>query len=200
MSEQPPENLADDVRLSPRAVEDDEWIEAFLTRRPMGVLGLVDEGSPYLVNQLFVYDPGERAVYLHGAHSGRTRTIVERAGPVEACLTVSRMGRLLPAAKPVDFDVEYESVVLYGEIDLVTDAADKRRALERIMEKFAPQLSPGDDYNPIADSSIEHTSVYRIDVDGWSAKRNEADPDVDDAYDYEAVRDDEGRGRDAGGR
>ncbi len=157
----------------------------------MGVVGLVDGGSPYLVNQLFVYDPDERAVFLHGAATGRTRSVVEGDGTAEACLTVSRMGDLIPAQMPVDFDVEYESVVVFGEISLVDGAADKRRALESIMRKFAPQLSAGDDYDPIADESIERTSVYRIDVEGWSAKRNDM-PDDETTYDYWSVRNDGG--------
>ncbi|WP_458188815.1 pyridoxamine 5'-phosphate oxidase family protein [Haladaptatus sp. NG-WS-4] len=191
MSEETPTDRSDDVRLIGRAVEDEEWIEAFLEEEPMGVVGLVDEGAPYVVNQLFVYDSNEQAVFLHGAATGRTRSVVERDGNVEACLTVSRMGRLIPAAKPVDFDVEYASVVVFGEISLVEDTADKRRALELLMAKFAPQLRPGDDYEPIADDSIERTSVYRIDVDGWSAKRNETPPDDETAYDYRAIQDEE---------
>jgi hypothetical protein len=170
-------------------VDDDEWIEAFLAEEPMGVVGLVDEGAPYLVNQLFVYDPDEQAVFLHGAATGRTRRVVERDGTVDACLTVSRMGRLIPAAKPVDFDVEYASVVVFGDVSLVEDPVDKRRALEFLMAKFAPHLRPGDDYEPIADDSIERTSVYRIDVDGWSAKQNATRPDDETAYDYRDVRD-----------
>jgi nitroimidazol reductase NimA-like FMN-containing flavoprotein (pyridoxamine 5'-phosphate oxidase superfamily) len=192
MSGGSPENRADDVRLSPRAVDDDDWIDAFLDRRPMGVLGLVDEGSPYVVNQLFVYDAAVGAIYLHGANTGRTRTVVEAGDPAEASFTVSEMGRLLPAERPVDFDVEYASVVAFGEIRLLEDRDGKRRALERLMGKFAPHLEPGEDYEPIADASIDRTSVYRIDVDGWSGKRNVPDS-FPGAYDYDAGRDEPGR-------
>lgn len=190
MSDTSPEDRSDDIRLAPRAVEDEKWIEEFLVHQPTCVLGLVDEGAPYLVNQLFVYDPAAHAVFLHGANAGKTRTLVERGDSLDACLTVNRMGRLLPAEKPVDFDVEYASVVVYGEIHLVEDQTQKRSALERIMEKFAPHLRPGEDYDPIADSSIDRTSVYRIDIDGWSGKRNEKDSDFAGAFDYQAVRDD----------
>ncbi|WP_416841407.1 pyridoxamine 5'-phosphate oxidase family protein [Haloferax sp. DFSO52] len=184
MSGEHPENRADDVRYSPRAVEDDDWITAFLTQQPTCVLGLVDEGSPYVVNQLFVYDPTEYAIYLHGAITGKTRTIVEQSDSPDASLTVSRMGRLLPAENPVDFDVEYASVVGYGEISLVVDSDQKRRALELLMAKFAPHLTSGEDYNPIAESSIERTSVYRVDIEGWSAKRNEMEEAFTGAYDF----------------
>lgn len=177
MSDEPPENRSDEIRLAGRAETDDEWIEEFLLEEPMCVLGLVDEGSPYLVNQLFVYDPDEQAAFLHGRAKGRTRTIVERADPADACLTVSRMGRLLPAEMPVDFDVEYESVVVFGEMSVVEGADRKRDVLERIMDTFAAHLEPGEDYDPIAEDSIERTSVYRVDIDGWSAKRNEKPDD-----------------------
>jgi len=176
------------VRLAGRAVDDDEWIEAFVDRQPMGALGLVDEGSPYVVNQLFVYDDAVGAIYLHGAATGRTRRIVEAGDPAEASLAISEMGQLLPAEMPVDFDVEYASVVAFGDIHLVEGAERKRAALESLMEKFAPQLTAGADYEPIADASIDRTSVYRLDVEGWSGKRNEPDS-FPGAYDYDAVRD-----------
>lgn len=177
------------MRLAGRAVDDDEWIAAVLDRRPMGALGLVDEGSPYVVNQLFVYDADERAIFLHGAATGRTRSIVETGDPAEASLAVSEMGQLLPAEMPVDFDVEYASVVAFGDIRLVADRDRKRAALEQLMAKFAPQMTPGEDYEPIADDSIDRTSVYRLDVEGWSGKRNEPDS-FPGAYDYDAIRDD----------
>lgn len=193
MSEQAPENRSETVRYSPRAVEDDEWIEALLLEEPMGVVGLVDDGSPYLVNQLFVYDPEAAEIYFHGAHTGKTRRLVEGEGPNDACLTVSRMGRLLPAEMPVDFDVEYESVVVYGAVDLVCGSDAKRAVLEQIMAKFAPQMSPGEDYEPIAESSIERTSVYRLDVEGWSGKENEIGQAFEGAYEYDVSRSADGR-------
>ncbi|MFO7925999.1 MAG: pyridoxamine 5'-phosphate oxidase family protein [Halobacteriota archaeon] len=188
MPDRSPVNVSDEVRFSPRAVDDDEWIETFLTREPMGVVGLVDEGTPYLVNQLFVYDSSKHAIFLHGANTGKTKTLVQRGDSTPACFTASRMGRLLPAEMPVDFDVEYASVVAFGSIRLIDGGDRKRRALERIMDKFAPELDPGEDYEPIADASIERTSVYRIDIDGWSGKRNDKPADFPGAYEYDPVQ------------
>ncbi|MGM0605269.1 MAG: pyridoxamine 5'-phosphate oxidase family protein [Halobacteriota archaeon] len=198
MTNQEPTNRAEDVRYSPRAVEDDHWIREFLEEAPMCVLGLVDDAEPYLVNQLFVYDSTAEAIFLHGAYTGKTRTLVEDAETARACLTVSRMGRVLPAEMPVDFDVEYDSVVVYGDISLVEGQETKRDALEQLMSKFAPHMASGADYDPIADSSIDRTSVYRIDVDGWSGKRNEQPTDFAGAYDYDTVRENHAANRHQG--
>ena len=189
MDENAPEVVSDSIRYAGKAVDDPEWIVDFLADRKSGVLGLVDEGSPHLVTQLFVYDEEAGAIYVHGASDGRAHGIVERAGSAPACFTTSEMGRFVPAAEPVNFTVEYASVVAYGTIGLVGGRNDKRRVLERFMSKFAPQLTAGEDYEEVSEESIDRTAVYRLDVERWSGKRGEKPPDHPTAYDLDAVRD-----------
>ena len=189
MDENAPEVVSDSIRYAGKAVDDPEWIVDFLADRKSGVLGLVDEGSPHLVTQLFVYDEEAGAIYVHGASDGRAHGIVERAGSAPACFTTSEMGRFVPAAEPVNFTVEYASVVAYGTIGLVGGRDDKRRVLERFMSKFAPQLTAGEDYEEVSEESIDRTAVYRLDVERWSGKRGEKPPDHPTAYDLDAVRD-----------
>jgi len=189
MDEHAPEMVSDSIRYAGKAVDDPEWIVDFLADQESGVLGLVDDGSPHLVTQLFVYDEATGAIYVHGASDGRAHGIVERAGSAPACFTTSEMGRFVPAAEPVNFTVEYASVVAYGTIDLLEARADKRRVLERFMSKFAPQLTAGEDYEEMSEASIDRTAVYRLDVERWSGKRGEKPPDHPTAYDLDAVRD-----------
>jgi hypothetical protein len=189
MDEHAPEMVSDSIRYAGKAVDDPEWIVEFLADQKSGVLGLVDDGSPHLVTQLFVYDDEAGAIYVHGASDGRAHGIVERAGSAPACFTTSEMGRFVPAAEPVNFTVEYASVVAYGTIDLLEARADKRRVLERFMSKFAPQLTAGEDYEEMSEASIDRTAVYRLDVERWSGKRGEKSPDHPTAYDLDAVRD-----------
>ena len=189
MDETAPEMASDSIRYAGKAVDDPEWIVDFLSDQKSGVLGLVDEGEPHLVTQLFVYDDEAGTIYVHGARDGRAHGIVERAGPAPACFTTSEMGRFVPAEEPVNFTVEYASVVAYGTIDLLEARGDKRRVLERFMSKFAPQLTAGEDYEEMSEESIDRTAVYRLDVESWSGKRGEKSPDHPTAYDLDAVRD-----------
>ena len=189
MDEREPELVSDSIRYAGKAVDDPEWIVDFLAERTSGVLGLVDDGEPHLLTQLFVYDEEEGAIYVHGASDGRAYGIVERSGSAPACFTTSEMGRFVPAAEPVNFTVEYASVVAYGSIGLVEGRDDKQQVLERFMSKFAPQLTPGEDYAEMSEESIDRTAVYRLDVESWSGKRGEKSPDHPTAYDLDAVRD-----------
>lgn len=187
MDEETPRIVSDSIRYRDKAVFDREWIVEFLASQETGVLGLVDDGDPYLVTRLFVHVDDESAIYLHGANAGRTHDIVAEHDGVRGCFTTSRTGRFVPADEPVSFTVEYESVVADGHVSLLEDVAAKRRVLERFMRKFAPQLSPDEDYEVMSEDSVDPTAIYRFDVETWSAKRGEK-PDHPGAYDLDSVR------------
>ncbi|WP_135806150.1 pyridoxamine 5'-phosphate oxidase family protein [Halorussus marinus] len=187
MDERTPENVSDAIRYQGKAVDDDEEIAAFLDDQRSGVLGLVDDGEPHLVTQLFVYDETAGAIFFHGARDGRAHGIVADGEDVAACFTTSEMGRFIPADEPVNFTVEYTSVVAYGTVGLVSDPAAKRAVLERFMAKFAPHLTPGEDYEEMTEASIDRTAVYRLDVAEWSGKAGEKPPEYPGAYDLDAV-------------
>ena len=186
MTKNTPRDVSDSIRYRGKAIDDPTWIPEFLADRETGVLGLVDDDTPHLVTQLFVYDPEVSDIFLHGAQAGRAHDIVENSQQPRACFTTSEKGRYVPADEPVNFTVEYSSVVAYGPIDLLADRREKRRVLEQFMEKFAPQLTAGEDYEQMSGESIDRTAVYRLDVESWSGKKGWTDDP--DAYDLDSIR------------
>ncbi|ADJ17042.1 pyridoxamine 5'-phosphate oxidase family protein [Halalkalicoccus jeotgali] len=187
MDKSAPEDVSDSIRYQGKAVNDLEWILQFLSDQETGVLGLIDDNSPHLVTQLFVYDDDKGVIFMHGAQDGRAYSLVENGDRLRASFTTSEKGRYIPADEPVNFTVEYSSVVAYGTIDLLTGEAEKQRVLERFMAKFAPQLTKGEDYKEMTEESIGRTAVYRLDVESWSGKKGWKDPDTPGAYDLEEV-------------
>jgi nitroimidazol reductase NimA-like FMN-containing flavoprotein (pyridoxamine 5'-phosphate oxidase superfamily) len=183
----PPEDVSDSIRYQGKAVRDSSWIPEFLTDQETGVLGLVDGDTPHLVTQLFVYDGDEGAIFMHGAQAGRAHGLVADGDQPRATFTTSEKGRYIPAEEPVNFTVEYSSVVAYGTIGLLGDDKRKRHILHQFMEKFAPQLTEGEDYEAMTDESVDRTAVYRLDVESWSGKRGWKDPERQGAYDLDSV-------------
>lgn len=168
------------VRRKDREVTDEAWIEAMLTRAASGVLALTRDGEPTVNMNTFVYDASERCIYLHTAKTGHTRESVE-ASP-QACFGVFDMGRLLPAVYARNFSVEYSGVVVYGTVEIVTEESAAIRALQLLMDKYAPHLRPGTHYRPIQGYEVEQTTVYRIRIERWSGKRKIAPPDHPGAF------------------
>lgn len=172
------------LRRRDRAVEDQAWIRGMLGSAPVGVLAIGgrDRGAPHQNANLFVFDAGRGAVYLHTARAGATRDEVGRRTP--ASFTVYEMGRLLPADEALEFSVEFRSVVAVGNISVVEEPGEAGAALQALLDKYAPHLDAGTDYRPITAGELKRTAVYRLDIETWSGKRKKAGPDAPGAYSW----------------
>lgn len=168
------------VRRKDRAVDDDAWIVELLRRAPMAQLATVYDGQPFINSNLFVYDESQHAVYMHTAGKGRTRSNVDASEHV--CLSVSEMGRLLPAPRAFNMSVEYNGVVIFGRGRAVEDDAEKEYGLMLLVRRFFPHLDPGADYEEPDAGELGLTSVYRIEIDEWSGKRKYVEPDYPGAF------------------
>jgi uncharacterized protein len=169
-------------RRKDRTIQDEAWIEGFLKRVPFCVIAMADEGQPYAHGNLFVYDPEGHALYFHTAGEGQTRASIE-ANP-RVCVSVSEMGRLLPADTAMNFSVEYRSVVVFGRARVLTDAAEAERGLQLLLDKYFPKHCPGKDYRPIQPKELAITTVYRVEIERWSAKQKAAPADFPGAFLY----------------
>lgn len=194
----PQERPHDQVLRRDRAT-DDAWIRAWLEEAGFGVLATVGADRPFLNPNLFVYDAEAHAIYLHTARAGRTRRNVDEAGgdgeaggggsaegDVPATFAAAGMGRLLPADTALEFSVEYASAICFGRVRVVEGDEEAERALQMLLDKYAPHLSPGEDYRPITPEELRRTTVYRLDVESWSGKQKAADPDFPGAFERPA--------------
>lgn len=161
--------------------QSDDRIRAFLRVARLGHIATVLDGQPFINPTTFWYDPAAHALYFHSNVVGRMRTNANQA-PV-ACFSASEMGRFLPANTALEFSVQYESVIAYGTLAVLTDPAAQRLALQGLIDKYFPNLTAGQEYRPITEVELKHTSVYALHITAWSGKRNwAAQADHDPAW------------------
>jgi uncharacterized protein len=173
---------ANEVRRADRAVNDETWISAFLEQAAIGYLATVYDGQPFINSNLFFYDSAAHVIYLHTARTGRTRTNLDLHE--EVCFSTSSMGRLLPAKQALEFSVEYSGVVVFGKGQVVTDSAEASEALQKLLDKYFPHLTPGQDYEGVTAEELARTAVYRVRIDNWSGKRKQVADDFAGAFHY----------------
>lgn len=174
------------MRRRDRAVEDESWMRAFLHSGAWGALATIADDQPFINTNLYVYDEKANCIYLHTARSGRTRSNIE--GDDRACFSVSEMGRILPADTALEFSVEYAGVTVFGRGRVVDDDEEKRHALQILLDKYAPHLKPERDYRPSTQEELDRTSVFRVDIDRWSAKKKEVEAGFPGAFRYDEHR------------
>jgi uncharacterized protein len=162
--------------------KDDAWIKEYLQRAPFGMLATEYKGQPFLKPTQFAYVEAENAIYIHGALEGRMRTNIELNPRVSFC--VAEMGRLLPADTAMEVGVEYASVVVFGEVEILMDADQSRHGLQLLLDRYFPHLKSGIDYREILPEELNITAVYRLKISSWSGKEEVARADFPGAFNY----------------
>jgi len=157
------------LRRRDRAMPSDHEIVALLHRAQVGFIATSVSDQPYIHPNLFWFDEANRRLYFHTANEGRTLSNVERNPQV--CFSVAEMGRLLAADTAIEFSTEYASVIVFGDARVVKSDEEKRFGLQGLLNKYFPDLHPGEDYRPITADELDQTAVYAIEIDAWSGKQ-----------------------------
>lgn len=130
------------------------------------VLAMTDAaGLPYAV-PLSIARQG-RAIYFHAAGQGEKTDNLRRAPDV--CVVC--VGEVKPL--PQEFSTEYESAIIRGWAQEVTDEAEKIRALRLICQRYAAANMA--EFENAISRSLARTAVWRVDIASITAKRKKND-------------------------
>ena len=163
-------------RRPDRGAYDFAALAAVLDAQPLVHVGYLLEGRPFVTPTL-QWREGER-VYWHG--SAASRMLKAIAGqPV--CLTVSLWDGLVLARSGFNHSVNYRSAMLFGEAEVVTDAAAKERHLEAFMERLFPGRWA--ELRPMTAKEVKATSVLSMPIAEGAVKVRSGGP-KDDEADY----------------
>ena len=121
-----------------------------------------------------------RHVYVHGSPVAKWMRAL-RSAPL--CLTATIVDGIVLARSAFNHSLNYRSVVVIGKADRVDDVAERRAALEALVEHICP--GRWNDTRQPTDSEIEATDVLRVNLDVASAKVRTGPP-VDFAFDRDA--------------
>lgn len=134
-----------------------------LAQGEIGVLATVDrEGQPYGVPLNYVYREG--AIYFHGALEGHKLDNIRENDRVS--FTVIGKAVVIPK----QFTTHYESVILFGTAKVVTDEAEKIKAMSQVVSKYSPEfLERG---IQMAERSLSQFHIVRLDISHMTGKRN----------------------------
>lgn len=163
------------VRRKVHEVTDPAWIKAVLHEGAFGMLATSHADQPFLNANNYVYDEAANVIYFHRSKVGRTSATLAQNPRV--CYSVSEMGQLYSGASAMNFGVAYRSVIIFGTAALVDDQAEVQRALQMLMDKYAPHLTPGVDYENFTPRDAAATAVYKITIEQWSGKQRDLPAD-----------------------
>ena len=162
------------VRRKPeRADYDAETINAIVDAAVICSVAFQLDGGVHAIPTIHWRD-GEH-LYIHGAKASRLLTALTEG---DSCLTIALADGLVLARSAMHHSMNYRSVVIYGQFELVTEPAEKTRSLQALIEGLYP--GRWDTLRPINDKELNATSVLRIPLTEASAKVRDAGVKDDD--------------------
>ncbi len=140
-------------------------------------LGFIYDDYPVVIPT--IYGRKQDKLYIHGAAVSRMLVSISKGIPIS--LNVSQTKALVLARSAFHHSLNYESVTVFGQAELVTNADEKLQALEIITN----QIIKGrwDEVRPPNTKELNVTSVLKIKITEASAKIRTGPPS-DDKADY----------------
>lgn len=107
-----------------------------LNKATSGVLAVSgDDDYPYAVPLSFVYDDSK--IYFHAAKSGHKIDAINRNSKVSFCVT--DMDHIVPE----EYTTYFRSVIVFGKARILEQESEKRKAIEKLAEKYSPDHEEG---------------------------------------------------------
>ncbi len=163
-------------RVPNRASYDRGTIDAIIDAALIAHVGTVRDGAPVVIPMLAVRD-GDWLL-LHGAPAAGS---LRRGRGQQVCVEMTLLDGLVLARSAFHHSLNYRSVVVLGEAEIIADEAERERALEVFMERLAPGRQ--ERLRPTTAQELKQTAVMRISLERASAKVRTGPP-VDEEDDY----------------
>ncbi|OMC43143.1 pyridoxamine 5'-phosphate oxidase family protein [Mycobacterium sp. IS-1264] len=160
-------------RYRERARYDRDTVHRILDESLICHLGYLSAGRPVVLPTTHARH-GE-TLYLHGS-TGSGPMLAAKAGPsgLPVCVTATLVDGLVLARSALHHSLMYRSVVVMGDARVVDDPAEKRRALEALLDHIAPGRAA--DCRPPTGRELAATSVLALDLVEVSAKVRSGGP------------------------
>ncbi|MFD3441399.1 pyridoxamine 5'-phosphate oxidase family protein [Streptomyces sp. NPDC058685] len=155
------------TRARERASYDRELVHSILDEAYLCHLGFVRDGAPVVLPTLFARV--DEHVYVHGSTGSRPLRMAGEPDPgLPVCLTVTHVDGLVLARSAFHHSINYRSVVIHATAHPVTDPAEKRAALDALVDQVVPGRA--EDSRPANPKELAATAVLRLDLTEVSAK------------------------------
>ena len=165
-------------RVAQRAAYDRQSIDEIVDAALIAHVGTIRDGRPVVIPMLAVRD-GDWLL-LHGAPAAGT---FRRGRGQQICVEMTLLDGLVLARSAFHHSLNYRSVVVLGEAEVISDESERERALEHFVERLMPGRN--EQLRPMTSTELKQTAVMRVSLERASAKVRTGPPvDEDEDYDW----------------
>lgn len=165
---------AKEVRRKDRQQSDLSFLKDLLQNSISCSIAIERDGYPLNHVAFFVYhEPNHEIVFHYSKHGFAGAEITTGK---KACISIYKYGKLYTAEHAVDFGCEYQSAILYGTIEVISNEEERLRAMDIFFQKFFAHI-PTNTYENFTSRDAKTIEVARIKIADWFGKEHRV-PDL----------------------
>lgn len=162
-------NYSKQVRRKDRQKAEPEFLKKLLHNSASCCIAIQREGYPLNHVAFFVYDEPNHEIIFHFSKHGFAGE--EITDGTKASIAVYKYGKLYTADRAVDFGCEYQSVIIYGTIQVLTNEEERMKAMRIFFEKFFSQVPEGT-YTDFTVNDAKPIHVAKVKIEDWFGKEH----------------------------
>lgn len=166
------------VRRKDRQKPDESFLREMLSKTMSCTIAVEKEGYPFLHVAFFVYDECANEIVFHFSKHGYAGEQIRDGS--KATVSINRFGKLYTAKKAVDFGCEYQSIIAYGNISIVSDENERMRAMQMFFHRFFGTYTR--EYEPFTPTQTKPVHVAKFRIADWAGKEHLAPEFATDSF------------------
>lgn len=151
------------MRKVNQEITDKLTIEDVLSQSKICRIGMMDNGSPYLLPFNYGYENNQ--IYIHCTPIGKKIDLL-RINP-KVCFEIEQKADIVKNDEACKWATTYRSIVGYGNVEILTDFVQKQRGLKIIMAH-----NGAEDSMYFETKQVESVVILRLKIDSLTGKQS----------------------------
>lgn len=153
------------MRRKDREINDISEIESVISKSDVCRIAVANDNTPYIITMNFGYSGGTNpCLYFHCAKEGRKIDMIHHNNFV--CFEMDTDHVIYKGEMGCDWGMHFSSVVGYGKIKFVDNAAERNTGLNCIMNHYG-----GSGVYSYDEKVMERTTILKLEISEISGKR-----------------------------
>ncbi len=140
--------------------------EALLKQCNHATIALCDGDIPYIVTMSYGFDADNCCLFFHCANNGDKLDFIRKNS--KACATVIKDNGYLHG----DCDHDYESLVIRGHMNIVSDLQEKKHGLQVLLKHLEKDPTPIMARNIKTDTSYDSVTILKLEMQSIIGKKH----------------------------
>jgi nitroimidazol reductase NimA-like FMN-containing flavoprotein (pyridoxamine 5'-phosphate oxidase superfamily) len=157
------------IRRKDRAQSELDFFKRMMVETLACTISVGTDDYPLTHVAFFAYDDSSHSISFHFSRHGQAGNAFTDGRKV--CISVYKCGKLYTGKTALDFGSEYQSIIVYGTVKMLTEEKDRMKEMRALFDKCFRDV-PKDSYKDFSHKDTDPLNIVQVRIDDWLGKEH----------------------------